>query len=58
MVLVDNMFFGHGLPELLACADAIPQAERFFGNHVADPERYGAVAFDEMGQLISRIEIP
>ena len=49
MVLGDNIFFGHGLPELLAQADAKPRGGTVFGYHVADPERYGVVAFDADG---------
>ncbi len=58
MVLGDNIFFGHGLPELMAAADAQPQGGTVFGYRVADPERYGVVAFDPLGQVISIIEKP
>lgn len=46
MVLGDNIFFGHGLPEILASADAKPEGGTVFGYRVADPERYGVVSFD------------
>lgn len=46
MVLGDNIFFGHGLPEMLAAADTAPSGGTVFAYHVADPERYGVVAFD------------
>ncbi|MEM9031233.1 MAG: glucose-1-phosphate thymidylyltransferase RfbA [Pseudomonadota bacterium] len=46
MVLGDNIFFGHGLPEILARADAKPAGGTVFGYRVADPERYGVVAYD------------
>ncbi len=46
MVLGDNLFFGHGLPELLAEADADPAGGSVFAYHVADPERYGVVDFE------------
>jgi glucose-1-phosphate thymidylyltransferase len=46
MVLGDNIFFGHGLPRLIAAADARPSGGTVFAYHVADPERYGVVAFD------------
>jgi hypothetical protein len=46
MVLGDNIFFGHGLPELLARADAQMTGGTVFGYRVADPERYGVVDFD------------
>ncbi len=58
MVLGDNIFFGHGLSELLASADARPSGGTVFGYRVADPERYGVVAFDANGQAASIIEKP
>ena len=58
MVLGDNIFFGHGLPELLAVADAQADGATVFGYHVSDPERYGVVAFEENGTVKSIIEKP
>ena len=58
MVLGDNIFFGHGLSELLAAADAKPQGGTVFGYRVADPERYGVVDFDAQGRVRSIIEKP
>lgn len=58
MVLGDNIFFGHGLPKLMARADAQGQGGTVFGYHVADPERYGVVAFDEAGAVREIIEKP
>jgi glucose-1-phosphate thymidylyltransferase len=58
MVLGDNIFFGHGLPELLAAADAAPTGGTVFGYRVADPERYGVVDFDRDGTVRSIIEKP
>ena len=58
MVLGDNIFFGHGLAELLATADARAQGGTVFGYHVADPERYGVIAFDRAGQVREIIEKP
>lgn len=58
MVLGDNIFFGHGLPELLAHADAKPIGGTVFGYHVADPERYGVVAMDAEGRVTQIIEKP
>ena len=58
MVLGDNIFFGHGLPELLAEADANPEGATVFGYHVADPERYGVVDFDASGKVRAIIEKP
>jgi glucose-1-phosphate thymidylyltransferase len=58
MVLGDNIFFGHGLPEMLADADNQPSGGTVFGYHVADPERYGVVDFDKDGKARSIIEKP
>lgn len=61
MVLGDNIFFGHGLSELLADADAQDGGGTVFGYHVADPERYGVVSFDSEGraqQIIEKPEVP
>lgn len=58
LVLGDNVFFGHGLPKLLAAADGHAAGGTVFGYHVADPERYGVVAFDQDGQAREIIEKP
>ncbi|WP_300513186.1 glucose-1-phosphate thymidylyltransferase RfbA [Aliiroseovarius sp.] len=58
MVLGDNIFFGHGLPGLMARADAQAQGGTVFGYHVADPERYGVVDFDAEGNVKAIIEKP
>tara|TARA_R110002124_G_C8961554_1_gene514113 strand:+ start:2812 stop:3702 length:891 start_codon:yes stop_codon:yes gene_type:complete len=58
MVLGDNIFFGHGLPEILAEADAQTTGGTVFGYRVSDPERYGVVDFDENGQARQIIEKP
>jgi glucose-1-phosphate thymidylyltransferase len=58
MVLGDNIFFGHGLPELLASADASQTGGTVFGYRVADPERYGVVDFDRDGKVRAIIEKP
>ncbi len=58
LVLGDNIFFGHGLPELLAAADAQTSGGTVFGYHVADPERYGVVDFDDQGRAREIIEKP
>ena len=60
MVLGDNIFFGHGLTDMLKAADARSEAT-VFGYHVADPERYGVVSFDAEGraeQIIEKPEVP
>ena len=58
LVLGDNIFFGHGLPELLASADARATGGTVFGYRVSDPERYGVVGFDSEGNVESIIEKP
>lgn len=58
MVLGDNIFFGHGLPQLMEEADRQTDGGTVFGYHVADPERYGVVAFDDRGSVKSIIEKP
>ncbi|MEP3632265.1 MAG: glucose-1-phosphate thymidylyltransferase RfbA, partial [Shimia thalassica] len=58
LVLGDNIFFGHGLPQLLGSADKKAEGGTVFGYRVADPERYGVVDFDSNGQAISIIEKP
>ena len=57
MVLGDNIFFGHGLPELLAGADR-QAGGTVFGYHVADPARYGVVDFDAAGKVRAIVEKP
>ena len=58
MVLGDNIFFGHGLPEMMADADARVTGGTVFGYRVSDPERYGVVGFDAEGKVIEIIEKP
>ena len=58
LVLGDNIFFGHGLPEILAAADTRTQGGTVFGYHVMDPERYGVVDFDDGGNVRAIIEKP
>lgn len=58
LILGDNIFFGHGLPEVLAAADTKQIGATVFGYHVNDPERYGVVGFDNSGNVNSIIEKP
>ena len=58
MVLGDNIFFGHGLPQVLAAADSADKGATVFGYHVSDPERYGVVEFDDAGQVECIVEKP
>jgi glucose-1-phosphate thymidylyltransferase len=58
MVLGDNIFFGHGLTDALAAADARTEGGTVFGYRVSDPERYGVVDFDAAGHVRALIEKP
>jgi glucose-1-phosphate thymidylyltransferase len=58
MVLGDNIFYGHGLSETVRAAFAPRQGATVFAHQVADPERYGVVAFDEKGVASSIEEKP
>jgi glucose-1-phosphate thymidylyltransferase len=58
LILGDNIFFGHGLPEVLAAADANQNGATVFWYHVNDPERYGVVGFDSSGKVNSITEKP
>jgi glucose-1-phosphate thymidylyltransferase len=58
MVLGDNIFYGHGLVEILAAAGARKDGGTVFGYQVADPERYGVGEFDGDGRAISIEEKP
>ncbi|HEY8137464.1 MAG TPA: glucose-1-phosphate thymidylyltransferase RfbA [Methylocystis sp.] len=58
LVLGDNIFYGHGLTELLHEAGDREQGATIFAYHVADPERYGVVEFDADGVAISLEEKP
>ncbi|EPX82414.1 glucose-1-phosphate thymidylyltransferase RfbA [Salipiger mucosus] len=58
LVLGDNIFFGHGLPELLRAADSRQSGATVFGYQVADPERYGVVDYDASGTVKAIVEKP
>ncbi|KZY53847.1 glucose-1-phosphate thymidylyltransferase [Sulfitobacter sp. HI0054] len=61
MVLGDNIFFGHGLPDMLTAADARIEGGTVFGYHVSDPKRYGVVGFDANGiarEIIEKPDVP
>ena len=61
MVLGDNIFYGHGLVEMLNQAVAnVTQHNKatVFGYHVKDPDQYGVVDFDELGNALSLEEKP
>jgi glucose-1-phosphate thymidylyltransferase len=58
LVLGDNIFFGHGLPEMLAAASAHTSGATIFAYQVRDPERYGVVSFDADERATGIIEKP
>jgi len=61
LVLGDNIFYGHGLTEMLIDAKDIVEKRKeavVFGYYVNDPERYGVVEFDQNGKVLSVEEKP
>jgi glucose-1-phosphate thymidylyltransferase len=58
LILGDNIFYGHGLPELLLGATSRQQGATIFAYVVSDPERYGVIELDAVGKAISIEEKP
>jgi glucose-1-phosphate thymidylyltransferase len=58
LALGDNIFFGHGFPEVLRRASERTDGATVFGYPVRDPERYGVVEFDASGKAVSLEEKP
>ncbi len=58
LILGDNIFFGHGLPEMLQRAAGLKEGALIFAYAVRDPERYGVVDFDADGKVLSLEEKP
>ncbi|MGH6744347.1 glucose-1-phosphate thymidylyltransferase RfbA [Novosphingobium sp.] len=58
LILGDNIYHGHGLPELLGSASDRTSGASVFAYHVTDPERYGVVSFDNMMKAVSIEEKP
>ncbi len=58
LVLGDNIFYGHGLPEMLGKANARTEGATVFGYYVADPQAYGVVSFDGQGRAETIEEKP
>ncbi len=58
LILGDNIFYGHGIDQMLQRAVETKSGATVFGYYVKDPERYGVVDFDENGQAIDLEEKP
>ena len=58
LVLGDNIFFGHGLTELLRSAANLTVGASIFAYAVRDPQRYGVVELDSQGRALSIVEKP
>jgi glucose-1-phosphate thymidylyltransferase len=58
LILGDNIYFGHGLPEAMGQATRRERGATVFAYTVSDPERYGVVEFDAKGLAISIEEKP
>ncbi|WP_457093880.1 glucose-1-phosphate thymidylyltransferase RfbA [Microvirga sp. P5_D2] len=58
LILGDNVFYGHGLQELMRSAANRTKGASVFAYHVSDPERYGVAEFDRTGKAISIEEKP
>jgi glucose-1-phosphate thymidylyltransferase len=58
LVLGDNIFYGHGLPDALRSAARRPHGATVFAYQVRDPQRYGVVEFDAKFRAVSLAEKP
>jgi len=58
LILGDNIFYGHGLPDLLRKAASFKQGAVIFGCYVKDPQRYGVIEFSKKPNVLSIIEKP
>jgi glucose-1-phosphate thymidylyltransferase len=58
LILGDNIFYGHGLGEMMQRAAARARGATVFGYYVKDPERYGVVALDEQERIVGIEEKP
>jgi glucose-1-phosphate thymidylyltransferase len=58
LILGDNIFFGHGLPDQMQAAAALESGAQVFAYPVRDPQRYGVIEFDDRGRAISLEEKP
>ena len=58
LILGDNLFYGHGLPDQLRNAVTNNRGATVFGYYVSDPERYGVLVFDAQGRAVDIEEKP
>jgi glucose-1-phosphate thymidylyltransferase len=58
LILGDNIFYGHGLSDILQRAAAQPSGATIFAYYVKNPERYGVIEFDDGGKVVSIEEKP
>src|SRR5215471_3257777 len=58
LILGDNIFYGHGLVDLLTSANQRSAGATVFAHHVHDPERYGVIEFNRDGRVVSIEEKP
>lgn len=58
LILGDNIFYGHGLGDVLVRAAMLQRGAMVFGYYVKDPQRYGVVSFDALGNVIDIEEKP
>lgn len=58
LILGDNIFYGHGMTEMLRRADQRAHGATVFGYYVKDPERYGVAEFDANGRVVGLEEKP
>lgn len=58
LILGDNIFYGHDLPQLLSNASRATEGASVFAYHVNDPQRYGVAEFDDRGRVRSIEEKP
>jgi len=58
LILGDNLFYGHGLIEILRRSAKLKDGAIVFGHRVSDPRAYGVVEFDQSGKVVSLEEKP
>ncbi len=58
LILGDNIFYGHDIPELLREAVSLKEGATVFGYYVVDPQRYGVMELDKNNKAVSIVEKP